>query len=172
MRQISPYVEGSVLDVGCGHANILDYAGDRIQNYCGIERNLRVLDELKSKFTHYRFYQIDLDEDNLDFDGDFDTVVLAAVLEHIYNQKHLFARILMKLKPTGKIVVTTPTLFGDFVHRIGARLGFFAKSAVDAHIVIYNKHRFRVLAKKFDLRIQKYELFELGCNQLVILTKK
>jgi SAM-dependent methyltransferase len=172
MNQVSPYVERSVLDVGCGNAGIVALARDRIKSYCGIERNAKFLDELKGKLPKRRFYQLDMDNDQLDFEGEFDTVLLIAVLEHIYNRKHLFTQILKKLKPAGKIVITTPTIFGDFIHRIGAKLGFFAESAVHGHIIIYSKPWFRVLAKNFGLRIHKYKTFEFGCNQLVILTRQ
>ena len=56
------------------------------------------------------------------------------------------------------------------MHRTGARLGLFSKVAADDHIVIYNKKRFQILASDFGLSIERYERFQFGCNQLVILS--
>ncbi len=69
-----------------------------------------------------------------------------------------------------RLLVTTPTPFGnDIVHRLGAAIGLFAKAAADDHIVIYNRQRFEILAKEFDLKLERYESFGFGCNQLAIL---
>ena len=73
---------------------------------------------------------------------------MIAIIEHIWNQRFLFEQVLKNLKPSGKIVITTPTPFGnDFVHALGAKVGLFAKSAVDDHIMIYNKKRFKFWLK-------------------------
>ena len=171
LNKALPYVKGSVLDLGCGDARVLEYLANKIELYYGIEHTQQWIDKLKKRYPKNNFLCLDLDEDGLDIDTKFDTVLLLAIIEHIYNQKHLAKEILKKLKPDGKIIITTPTPFGDWIHRMGSKFGLFAKSADDHHPVIYNKHRFGVLAKHFNLKIEKYKLFEFGCNQLVILTR-
>jgi hypothetical protein len=76
------------------------------------------------------------------------------------------------LKPGGIVVMTTPTPFGnDIVHRLGASLGLFAKAAVDDHIVIYNHHRFSLMAIEVGLQLKSYQTFQFLCNQIVVLSK-
>jgi len=161
-----------VLDLGCGPATNLKLSPDKITSFCGIEYNESLVDELNSKYSNASFYQEDLEKDILDFGKKFDRVLLIAVIEHVFNQKHLFEQISHVLKPGSKIIITTPTVFGnDLIHRIGGKFGIFSKDASDDHIIIFNKMRFQILANEFNLRIEKYKKFQFGCNQLVILVK-
>ena len=170
LNAVKPYIKGDVLDIACGQANVLLHFGEKINNYTGIEFSETRVKELKSKYPTAEFFAKDLDEDDLMLSNKFDVILMIALIEHIYNQKHLFAQILKNLKPSGKIVITTPTPFGnDIIHRYGANLGLFSKAAADDHIVIYNKKRFQILAKDFRLSIDAYKRFQLGCNQLVVL---
>jgi SAM-dependent methyltransferase len=172
-KLVSPYVEGDILDVGCGPATNLLISQHKIKKYVGIEYDHSLVKELNEKYREASFCQKDLDLDNFDFDMKFDRVLLIAVIEHIFNQKHLLNECLKCLKPDGKIIITTPTIFGnDIIHRLGASIGLFSKDASEDHIIIYNKKRFEILANEFNLKIKKYKKFELGCNQLVILTRK
>lgn len=169
---IKSQVAGDVLDLGCGPASNLILSSDNISSYYGIEYNQSTVDELNIKYPDAKFFQKDIDKDAYDFGVIFDRVLLIAVIEHVFNQKHLFEQILKVLKPDGKIIITTPTVFGnDLIHRIGGKLGVFSKDASEDHINIFNRMRFQILAKEFNLRIEKYRRFQLGCNQLVTLAK-
>ena len=111
-----------------------------------------------------------MDREPLDLDERFDVILMIAVIEHIWNQKFLFEQIIDLLAPDGKIIITTPSPFGnDVIHLLGAAMGIFAQSAVDDHIVIYNRRRFKNLAREFNLRILKYARFQFFSNQLVVL---
>ncbi len=172
-KLVSPYVRGDVLDIGCGPATNLKISKNKINTYVGIEYDSELVKKLNNKHAGSKFFQKDLDVDTFDFNEKFDRILLIAVIEHIFNQKHLLKECLKYLKPDGKIIITTPTPFGnDVVHRLGASFGLFSKDASDDHIVIYNKKRFEILANEFNLKIEKYKKFELGCNQLVILTRE
>jgi len=172
-KLVSSYTYGDILDLGCGPAPNLKILGNNIKSYYGIEFNPTTVEKLNKKYPKAKFFQKDLDEDSLNLDINFDCILLIAVIEHIFNQKHLFKEILKYLKPKGKIIITTPTVFGnDIIHRLGTSIGLFSVGARDDHIVIYNKKRFKILADEFGLKIEKYKKFELGCNQLVILSRK
>lgn len=97
---------------------------------------------------------------------------MVALIEHLFNQQHVMSEVANALKPGGIIVMTTPTPFGnDVVHRLGASIGLFAKAAVDDHIVIYNHHRFRLMAKEVDLQLKSYRKFQFFCNQIAVLAR-
>ncbi|MDD5748893.1 MAG: class I SAM-dependent methyltransferase [Actinomycetota bacterium] len=163
---------GDILDIGCGEANILKMFDYKIKNYVGIEYDSTLVEKLNEKYPDARFFQKDLDEDYLNLDMEFDAILLISVIEHILNLKHLLKECRMYLKPNGKIIIVTPTVTGnDIVHSLGAILGLFSKHARDDHIVIFNRKRLDNLATTLNLRIEKYRKFELGCNQLVILTR-
>ena len=171
-KAIGSYISDSVLDLGCGDAVTLKLFSDKIENYWGVEYGPDQVEQLKQRFPQHEFVSKNLDEETLSFPIRFDAVLLIAVIEHLFNQKHLFQQILKNLKPDGKIIITTPTPLGDMVHRFGSKIGLFAQSADDHHIIIYNRRRFKVLADFFDLKLIKYKLFGLRCNQLVVLTRK
>lgn len=97
---------------------------------------------------------------------------MIALIEHLFNQQHIMSEVVDALNPNGIVVMTTPTPFGnDIVHRLGGNMGLFAKAAVDDHIVIYNHHRFRLMAGEVGLQIKSYRTFQFFCNQIVILEK-
>ena len=169
--RVEPHVKGAVLDLGCGRAVVSRRCARAIDTYYGVENNAARVEEPKQCYPESRFFRRNLDTDVLDFEIRFDTILLVAVIEHVFNQRHLAEQLSNNLKPGGKVVITTPTPLGDWVHRLGAKIGLFAASAVDNHIVIYNRIRFGVLADACGLRIEKYKTFQFGCNQLVVLTK-
>ncbi len=171
-QQISPYIEGNILDIGCGNALVLREYKSRISYYCGIERNNTHVEKLAEEFVDFDFLKKDLDNDPLNIDQTFDVILMMAVIEHLWNQKHIFKQLVPLLKGKGKIIITTPTPFGnDIVHPLGAKLGLFAQSAVDDHIVIYNKKRFKTLASEFGLTLIKYRQFQIFSNQLAVLSR-
>lgn len=167
------YVSGSVLDVGCGYAANYEHYRKFIDEYYGIEMTDKRIRDLSNKFPEAHFYKRDLDEENLNLDNKFDTILSIAVIEHLFNQKFSFNEMVKHLKPSGYIVLTTPTPFGnDVIHRIGSKIKLFNKNAHDDHIVIYNKQRFDILANEFGMEIVKYKTFQFGCNQLVVMKKR
>jgi 2-polyprenyl-3-methyl-5-hydroxy-6-metoxy-1,4-benzoquinol methylase len=172
MQRIAPYVAGDVLDLGCGGAEVLKHFGHKIDTYCGIEYSESAVDALRAAYPQASFLARNLDRDELALGKQYDCVLMVALIEHLFNQQHVMSQVAAALKPNGKVVLTTPTPFGnDVVHRLGARLGLFSKAAVDDHIVIYNQHRLKLMARETGLRLSAYRRFQLGCNQFAVLTR-
>ena len=170
LKKISPFLRGDVLDLGCANARVLRDYGSRISYYCGIERSQRKVKQLKKEFPDACFHQCDLDADRLTLDRQYDCILMLAIIEHLSNQKHVMTEVKRTLKPEGVVLITTPTVFGNnIVLRFGARLGLFAKSAVNNHIFIYNRHRFIVLTNEIGLELRQHQTFQLFCNQLAVL---
>lgn len=173
LKKINPYIYGDVLDLGCGDGSVYKRYQHKIKTYYGIEVDKQKVKNLQKKYLQAKFYYRDLDTDLFNINQKFDTILLLAVIEHIFNQKHLFIQIKKYLKTSGQIIITTPTYFGnDIIHNYGSFLGLFDKKAHDDHIVIYNKNRFNTLCQEFNLRIKLYKKFQFHCNQLVVLKRK
>jgi 2-polyprenyl-3-methyl-5-hydroxy-6-metoxy-1,4-benzoquinol methylase len=171
-KKVSEYIKGDVLDLGCCNARILETYGTRITSYSGVDRSAKLIEKLKQKYPNASFMQRDLDCERLELGSNFDCILMIALIEHLFNQKFVMEEVSKALKPGGIIVITTPTPFGnDVVHRLGAAIGLFAKSAVDDHIVVYNKHRFSILADEIGLRLRRHRYFQIFCNQIAILEK-
>jgi len=169
---VLPFLKGDILDIGCGPARnleILKINDIPFTSYTGIELDENYVDELKSRFSESDFYSVDLDTEKIPVNQKFDTIVLLAVIEHIFNLKFLFSQLASLLKPKGRIVLTTPTAFGnDIIHVLGTSIGLFDKAGgQDDHIVIFNKRRLQILGSEVGLRIEVYKTFQFGCNQLV-----
>ena len=172
MGLIAPNIRGDVLDVGCQSGQFRELARDQIDRYVGIDIDPGQLERAKAAHPECEFHLCNVDDGMPDFQGEFDTVILCAVIEHLFNQKLVAASLAAALKPGGRIVITTPTPFGnDVVHRIGSAVGLFSSVARDDHIVIYNRLRFGILAREVGLELEMHKHFQLACNQFVLLRK-
>jgi 2-polyprenyl-3-methyl-5-hydroxy-6-metoxy-1,4-benzoquinol methylase len=166
------YVRGDVLDIGCQQGQLRERLAGQIDRYTGIDLRLSHIEEARHRHPDCEFQVIDIDDEPLGYDSEFDTIVLVAVIEHIFNLKHLGRNLARALKPGGQVILTTPTPFGnDVVHRLGAALGLFSQKAADDHIVIFNRKRLDIFARQAGLSLTEHRRFQFGCNQMAILRR-
>jgi SAM-dependent methyltransferase len=171
-KRISPHVIGDVLDIGCQQGQLYEKLRDQITSYTGIDLSSLDIQNAKKNHPNCAFKQLDLDNEPLTFQNQFDTIVMSAVIEHIFNLKFLGEGLAAALKPNGKVILTTPTNFGnDVVHKLGCSLGLFSKEAADDHITIFNRKRLDIFGKEIGLDLIDYKTFQFGCNQIAILRK-
>lgn len=109
-----------VLDVGCGSGLALRYLDrdrrGRIGRYLGIDmRAERLKPRYRDVAIAHGFADVDLDSD-WGF-GEFDLVWCAEVMEHLFDDRALFGKIVRSARPGGMIVLTTPSL--AFVEAMG-----------------------------------------------------
>ena len=172
LSRIKPFIHGDLLDIGCQRGQLGQLVADKITSYCGVDISADAIADARIQTPHAQFVALNIDQDPLPFENQFDTIVMSALIEHIFNLRLLGDGLSRALKPGGQIVLTTPTPFGnDIVHRIGAMLGLFSKAAADDHIVIFNRKRCEIFANEFGLKLSHYQSFQLGCNQLAVLEK-
>lgn len=167
---LAPHLKGAVLDVGCGPGKLLDYYDYLEPHYVGIDSNISRLEEASLKHPRATFKCVDIDE-RLPFpDCTFDTVILSAVLEHVLNLGQLLKDLSRVLKPSGGIVGTSPTTFGnDIVHRTLSQFSLLSREAAADHIAVFNRARLRNLAAACDLELSLHRRFQVGCNQIFVL---
>jgi SAM-dependent methyltransferase len=173
LAMVAPWVRGHVLDLGCGHAPLMEHCGAAMTSYVGVDRSAELVADCARRHPGHRFLCLDLEEQPLGLGAAFDTVTMVALVEHVLNQDHLFQQARDSLRPGGRIVVTTPTPWGnDVVHRLGAALGLFSAEAARDHCVVYNRRRFDLLSARMGLDLLDYRTFQLGCNQRVVLAAR
>jgi SAM-dependent methyltransferase len=161
-----------VLDIGCQRGELRERLGGRIGRYVGIDLSPSHLAEARRCHPDCEFRLLNIDDEPLGYESEFDTVMMSAVIEHIFNLKHVGRNLARALRPGGQVVLTTPTPLGnDVVHRLGAALGLFARSAADDHIVIFNKKRLETFAKECGLVLAEHRRFQMGCNQMALLRR-
>ncbi len=110
----------TILDVGCGSGLTLRYldreAHGRVLGYVGIDmRAERLRRRYRDTRIAHDFHDVDLDSD-WRF-GEFDLVWCAEVIEHLLDDRALFAKIVRSARPGATIVLTAPSL--PFIEAMG-----------------------------------------------------
>jgi len=171
MKAIAPFLRGDVLDLACGTGKVIPLLKPG-QGYLGVEGSPQFIKTLTNRYPAYQFILRDLDQDELNLERQFDTILLAAVIEHLEHPAHLVAQLPRYLKAGGRLVMTTPSPFGDKIHRAGALIGLFSKDAVKEHETIFSHKMMVDLLEPNGLEIELYRRFLLGGNQLFICKAK
>lgn len=102
-RTIMPYLEGKVLEMGCGIA----LAGRLCPWYWGVDWSAEALNIAQRDVLHGHFALIDLQKEKLPYsDKWFDTVLLKEIIEHLKDYSNCLAEAKRLAKKT--IVITVP----------------------------------------------------------------
>ncbi len=167
LRAVSPYLKSSVLDLGCGNARVVALLRPD-QNYVGVDGRLDMIQWLKDNYARYPFYHRDLDREALALSGQFDTILMLAVIEHLADPGRVLSQLPHYLKPKGQLIITTPSPLGDKIHQVGARFGMFSMEATREHKIIFDYAALRACLERNGLLVTHYRRFLLGGNQLFV----
>lgn len=163
-KQLVPYIQGRVLEVGAGIGETSKFLqNEKVSHWTYLEPDERLFSELvkknyRSKSDEFICGRIEDIKDKI-----FDTILYIDVLEHIeddFNELECCSRFLAK---NGRIIILSPAhniLFSEFDRSIG-------------HFRRYNHKMLKNLEYK-DLRLKQYiYLDSLGlllnlCNKLIL----
>ncbi len=165
--QVAPYVKGSVLDLGCGRAPILQTLPVSAQ-YLGVDAYKPVIAHLTERYPGRRFLCRDFEREPLAISEHFDTILLMAVIEHLSKPEQVLAELLPLLQPGGHLVLTTPTPFGNQIHHLGSRVGLFSKEAAEDHKFIFDQRSLETLLTRCGFQVIQYKRFLFHQNQLCV----
>ncbi len=104
--KFSPYIKGTVLDVGCGNKPYEKYFYPKCKSYIGLEY-VKTLHGLKG---------VDVMGDSLLLpfkSSSFDNVVSFQVMEHVPEPNFFLSEAFRVLKPGGYFFLTTPFMWGE-----------------------------------------------------------
>lgn len=103
------FVNGDVLELGCGEGRGVELLAPLAKSYVGIDKIGDVIGRLREKFPNNKFEQAVFPpfpfEENV-----FDTVVTFQVIEHIKDDDTFIKEIYRVLKPGGRALITTPNI--------------------------------------------------------------
>lgn len=163
INAIRPYLQGRVLDFGCGRGRLCDLVpADR---FVGLDSSPDALDAAHQLHPHHRF----LPAGQLEDQSGFDTIIAMAVIGYIVDLPGLLSVFAARLNPGGRIVVTSPMPQVEVLHRLGARLGIFGTDTYDPGLPLPDRTRIAQAAAQAGLEIAAYSRFMLGLNQIAVL---
>lgn len=172
LGQVMPFVrEGEVvLDFGCGvQAYLLRQTQEKLKEGYGLDYDIATRREEKLSFVRFRY------ETQLPFpDRFFDKIFMLAVLEHLEESQAqlLFSEFHRILKPSGEIVLTTPTPRGQVILEFLAfRLKIISQEEIRDHKKYYTPQDLQKLAQHHHLCLSQTRFFQCGLNSLYVLKK-
>ena len=167
LNKIKKYVTGNkILDFGCGYGKLATILSEK--EYVGIDINKTVLEfakEINAERKNAKFYSLDSFEDK---NCMFDTIILAAVVEHMECPVQTLMKLKEHLQGGGRVIITTPTSNANEILRIGSKIKLFSKESLVENNELWNKYDFINISKKIGLKLEYYERFEFGLNQLAV----
>jgi len=102
--------DSKIIDIGCGAGELLILLKENgLNNLTGVEPSKECCDRLRS---HYDINCIDGTLLTATYSGEYDCVILHAVLEHLADPRKALEKAKSVLKPDGIIYLTVPDLFG------------------------------------------------------------
>lgn len=122
---LKPFVQGDVLDVGCGMGVNADYLiNDKVTSYTFLEPDSALLDLVQANVSAPRLLAGErIRGTTADTAGKrFDTILYLDVIEHIEDSKAELHRAYTLLKPGGHLVILVPAfnfLYSPFDKAIG-----------------------------------------------------
>ncbi len=162
-RAAKPYLNGRVLDVGCGTGGLAEFIVP--ESYFGVDIDEECLKRAKQKFPDY-FFQKDWPA----ISEKFDTVVSLAVIEHVSDPAVFLGLMSKHLKndTNAQIVITTPNPLGRWIHEAGSAMGLFSKHACEEHKILLDRKKLCAIGERTGLTMVHYTHFLSGANQLAV----
>jgi 2-polyprenyl-3-methyl-5-hydroxy-6-metoxy-1,4-benzoquinol methylase len=176
LSQVQKFVGKRVLDVGSGYGELLDFLPLGVESVVFLDRNAERLPKLKARLSgstlQGEFLQGDIGEQVIQLAPEsFDTIVMAAVLEHLRSPDWALKQAHRLLKPGGRLVITTPTSLGGKLHWLGSLFGLTNREAAEEHERFFNARSLKALLRRNGFNLERYERFLMNLNQLVVARK-
>jgi len=105
-----PYIEGDLLEVGCGEGRGIALMQSKCQRYVAMDKNGGVLKKLTALYPQVEFISSNIPPMKEIPDNSFDRVVSFQVIEHIKDDLAFLSEIERVLKPGGIALITTPNI--------------------------------------------------------------
>lgn len=102
------YVEGNVLEVGCGEGRGIDLLTRNARSFTAVDKIKPVIDRLQRRHPSARMIAMNIPPLTGLQDNAYDLVVSFQVIEHIENDGLFLQEIHRVLKPGGTALLTTP----------------------------------------------------------------
>ena len=102
------YVQGNLLEVGCGEGRGINLMMERTTSYTAIDKIAPVIEDLQKKYPQGKFMSMNIPPFGGVDDNQFDSVVSFQVIEHIDDDRGYLKEIHRVMKPGSVALITTP----------------------------------------------------------------
>ena len=169
-----PFTMGRFLEVGCGTGATLEYLKSRGASYvAGIDINREAIDIASRKGLDF-VATANVESDQLSFsEKEFDCIIIADVLEHLYNPWDTLKKLSHYLKDAGYILLSIPNI--KYAH-ILSRLIFHDEWSYcddgildNTHIRFFTLKEIKKLLDFAGLEISKLSWREIAGRKFKIL---
>ena len=134
------YIDGRVLDVGCGSCDFSSFIDGE---YFGVD-----IEENNKE----NVYRCDVERDRLPFDDNFfDSVVALEVLEHLLDYRNIFEEIRQVLHHGGIFVTSVPNCYNLYKIK---REFLGQKYETNEHVVAFHRYVLRQLLEKGGFTVE------------------
>jgi SAM-dependent methyltransferase len=169
-RAARPHVRAGarVCDLGCGlDAAFLDYAADKIASGVGVDDQVE-----DGERGRWRRVRADITKPLPLQSGQFDHVVMLAVLEHLVQPESVLREVHRILAPGGSLILTWPSSMVDPILDVLHRLRLVSDEMES------DEHQKRIPASALEAMLRKigfqkflHRRFEFGLNNLMVATR-
>jgi hypothetical protein len=94
-----------------------------------------------------------------------------AVIEHLNDPVDFLHTLSKILLDDGRLVITTPHPSVEWIHSVGATIGFFSKHANEEHENLLDRGMLEKFGTQAGLKLEFYSRFLLGANQVAVYSK-
>lgn len=109
-EQTTTYVQGAVLETGCGVGKGAELFAPHCTHYTAVDKNEELINHLQQQYPSFKFINQHIPPFKGLEDNSFDTVVTQQVIEHIEDDHLYLQEIQRVLKKGGKMILTTPNI--------------------------------------------------------------
>jgi len=165
-RAAYPHVRqgAKVCDLGCGlEAAFLEYVSEKIASGVGVD------DQVEEAAGRLRRVRADLKSALPFADGEFDHVVMLAVLEHLVEPEEVLCEAYRVLSPGGSLIMTWPSSMVDpILHVLHAFHLVSDEMESDEHQKRIPAEALQEMLRRIGFQRFRHRHFEFGLNNLMV----
>jgi SAM-dependent methyltransferase len=169
-RAAYPHIRAGsrVLDLGCGlEAAFLNYAADRVGSGVGLDDQVE-----EGTRGRWRCVRADLRAPLPFSDGEFDHVVMLAVLEHLTDPEAVLRQAHRVLAPQGSLILTWPSAMVDPILRVLHSVHLVSdEMESDEHQKRIPVETLKEMLQGIGFQKFIHRTFEFGLNNLMVAVR-
>jgi SAM-dependent methyltransferase len=150
IQQIAPYLQGNVLEFGCGTGNFTSTIARYAERVIAVDIVPQYVDAVRCRCSQDPKVEVHcLDILQQDWPSEFDCIVMLDVLEHIEHDVDVLHQLAGMLKPKGSLLIKVPAM-GWLYNSLDQAIGHYRR---------YGKHTLQTVVETAGLRADKLWYF-------------